>query len=382
MRSKQYMLSALRTVLNTSSIVKDLVSLKFHFKKLRVIRAYHSQAPDSKHLVILVIYQKKTVPFYIRNIICTLRKFDIHICAVVNHDAPDDVKQFVIDHAHTTMVRKNQGRDFGAYKDAILSFDLKKFDKLSLINDSTFFFSKNLEETLSEFLYHTAPWVALYENHEKHYHAQSFMLSFDKTVIHQDGFLDFWKKYKPFDSRIHAIDRGEVALSKHCMQYCGCTAINSILSLKHALDNASFNVVFQLLHIFSIHHPGNIGQQLDLVIQTSQRLLGRNYFTKMVTNQDIAKKCYSICINKLLASINNPTHSVVAFLFPILFQRNIFKRDLIYRQMLQPHEFVAFLYFMQYDLAEIIECKDIIASSRQYGHFNRIEKLKYRLGLL
>ena len=114
--------------------------------------------------------------------------------------------------------RRKQGRDFGAWKEILVSLFRNKtlsreIERLVLVNDSIYW-NTSTSEIIRLLTISPKPWACLFENFEHHYHAQSFLLSFDNLVINSDVFVRFWMKYRPYSSRRHSIDNGEVLLSK------------------------------------------------------------------------------------------------------------------------------------------------------------------------
>jgi hypothetical protein len=114
--------------------------------------------------------------------------------------------------------RSEKGRDFGAWKAILVKlFDSgllrRSIEKLILVNDSLYWnaASGEIVRGLTET---ELAWSCLFENFERHYHAQSFLLAFDGRVLNSQAFVGFWAKYKPYSSRRHSINSGEVKLSK------------------------------------------------------------------------------------------------------------------------------------------------------------------------
>jgi hypothetical protein len=151
--------------------------------------------------------------------------------------------------------RHREGRDFGAWKEFILSIiQNEKFnnslERLILVNDSLYYNShcsfifKELTETDSS-------WACLFENYEHHYHAQSFLLSFGSKALRSAAFARFWQKYKPFSSRKHSIDKGEVLLSRRMAKefgapYCIATMARLLRPIE-GLSQAELRILLKSL---------------------------------------------------------------------------------------------------------------------------------------
>ena len=194
----------------------DLCSPNFYFKSLRIVRRQHLTQNKANVHVIFVVYQKKHVPFYVKNIIENIKERNIRLSVIVNYDASNEVIEYLEEWSDILTLRKNVGRDFGGYKDEITSIDLKGIDRLILINDSVFYFNRNIDTLISDLLNPNHEWVCLYENFEFQHHAQSFLLAFGPGIIHSELFKKYWEKYLPLTSRRHAIEKGEKGLTTIC----------------------------------------------------------------------------------------------------------------------------------------------------------------------
>jgi hypothetical protein len=121
--------------------------------------------------------------------------------------------------------RRREGRDFGAWKEFILSIiQNEKFnnslERLILVNDSLYY-TCHCSSIFKELTETDSSWACLFENYEHHYHAQSFLLSFGQEALRSRAFAQFWTKYKPYSSRKHSIDKGEVLLSRRMSKALG-----------------------------------------------------------------------------------------------------------------------------------------------------------------
>ena len=203
-------------LLSSLLFICDFCNPSFHLKSLRVVTQQKLTENNSNIYVIFVIYQKNHIPFYVRNIIENIKKRNILLSVVVNHDASKDVIDYIKKWSDKITIRKNIGRDFGGYKDEITSVDLQKIDRLILINDSVFYFNRNLDVLFSDLLDRNHEWVCMYENFEHEYHAQSFLLAFGPSIIQSKIFKDYWDKYLPLNNRRYTIEKGEKGLTSVC----------------------------------------------------------------------------------------------------------------------------------------------------------------------
>jgi hypothetical protein len=117
----------------------------------------------------------------------------------------------------TLLLRRNFGRDFGAYKEGFLYLEksglLSRVTKLAFANDSVFYGEKSIA-CIKEYLDRDLPWNSLFVNYQIHIHSQSFMQVFDSTIFQRPYFSDFWNNYFPSELRHLAINNGEVRLTE------------------------------------------------------------------------------------------------------------------------------------------------------------------------
>jgi hypothetical protein len=111
------------------------------------------------------------------------------------------------------VLRKNYGRDFGAYKSGILWLHTNyglNFKSLYLINDTLFWHSDcyKILQALKNIT-----WGGLFLNLAKEAHVNSFFMKFDMVILQDYRFVNFWKKYLPSQFKRHAIHKGEIKLS-------------------------------------------------------------------------------------------------------------------------------------------------------------------------
>lgn len=118
--------------------------------------------------------------------------------------------------------RENIGQDFGGWKDAVLEYaDSKELDRIKwllICNDSNFFISSNQGQFVSCFSEalerDDIELIALNKNQELWSHYQSYFLCFRKNLFLRPGFREFWAQYKPISHRYHAINNGEIKLTR------------------------------------------------------------------------------------------------------------------------------------------------------------------------
>ena len=152
--------------------------------------------------------------YSLQNLLEGLKVDKTQIIVVSNKQIEKEINSLLEKYNATVIVRKNEGRDFGAYQCGLLWLKKEKLlnnvKRLFLINDTLIWLnsSRDILEGTSKH-----DWQSIYLNLERNVHAHSFYLSFSERIIQSEGFLKFWEAYSPQDSRYHAIHKGENELS-------------------------------------------------------------------------------------------------------------------------------------------------------------------------
>ncbi len=148
-----------------------------------------------------------------------LLKLDQEVICVINKSKLTDawikeLGKFPV----TILVRENIGRDFGAYQAGFnyvsSEIGLSNVDSLTFAND-TIVFANDSFGVIRDTLILPGDVRSIYLNLEEHIHAQSFFITFSKRVVESKPFSKFWKQYYPSNERVHAINNGEVKLSRY-----------------------------------------------------------------------------------------------------------------------------------------------------------------------
>jgi hypothetical protein len=169
----------------------------------------------------------------------------------------DESREWVEKNLSGLLVRKNFGRDFGAWKDGIAFLNNKSLfsecSQLYLINDSLLLLGHNLTNSQfqSKFIYDTdTDVIGLTESWQQAYHLQSYFLKFNKGVIHSEIFCDYWLSYPLINSRLFSIENGEIGLSQIMLKNgYNLKAIYPILEL---LKKDNIELFFSIFDVLSI----------------------------------------------------------------------------------------------------------------------------------
>lgn len=211
-------------------LARLLVKLRYHdanvlYSKLksRFVKRYSilsiengEREHENKCYAIFLIYQPKGIPWYVRNALDSLNEAGANVISVVNHAVSESQLSYLKKNSKTVLLRDNSGFDMGAFCDSTLYLRSQKIDidRVIYMNDSTYFFKSGLTELFSRLIISHYDICAPFENWEIHYHIQSFCLSVSGRIFRNTSFQAFWQNYIPVNSRLWAINKGEVGLSR------------------------------------------------------------------------------------------------------------------------------------------------------------------------
>ena len=348
----------LQKFLSVPFLVSDLLSPSFYLRQLR-FKVVDCKESTSPYLAIFVIYQKNNLPFYVKNMVEALIANHVRVVAAVNGELTADARTYLESHCHRVIYRKNTGRDFGAYQDALSIEMLDDYQKVLLVNDSVFYFKKNLKRLIGDTLKSEHDWTALYDNFNEGYHAQSFFLCFGAEVLSSKTFKTFWRGYRPFNLRHHVIAKGELYLS-HVLVDAGfhCHVMMNGPDLESKLRALS---PLELCHLkdfltvsFFKNHPEAVGKEGNLLIQ-----------------------------HLVFACESYPPSS--HGLYPILGILNdvaVFKRDLAVRCFTSANEFLHLLQAMKLDESEIRAAVTELSLDTKTRPRKLFDEIKFRFDLV
>nr|WP_278524537.1 rhamnan synthesis F family protein [Brucella anthropi] len=176
-----------------------------------------TQNHGSGAYAIFLIWQPNQFPWYIENALDALNAAEINPVIVVNHDLGEERLAYLKARSHLVLIRDNTGLDIGGYRDATLHLANTVKNHLSRViymNDSVYYFKENLINIFERLAASSADICGTFENWEHHYHIQSFCFSVSGNLFLNDTFQRFWQNYIPVNSRLWAIQQGEIGLSK------------------------------------------------------------------------------------------------------------------------------------------------------------------------
>jgi len=115
------------------------------------------------------------------------------------------------------LLRENIGADFGAYKLAMQYLkETKQYENaqnLIIANDSLVYSPASIS-TIRDLLLNNNDFNCLWFNRQNVEHAGSFFLKFNKAILQNHDFVNFWTSYYPFRLKRKIITRGEHQLTR------------------------------------------------------------------------------------------------------------------------------------------------------------------------
>lgn len=214
-------LDVIVALIETALRVKHACNPLTYSRARRIVRiiAGDQRGETGRHAIFLTI-ERARLPGFVRRGIEAYARAGCAITLVVNGEPSESFLQFVRPLVHQIIVRKNVGRDFGGYKDAVLTlFDQEArgeiaIQRLVIANDSVYYFGRGLDEMARWLVDNDSDFSGATESDEFTYHLQSFILSFSEAVVHSPAFRRYWRTYLPMGSRQWTIQRGELGLSR------------------------------------------------------------------------------------------------------------------------------------------------------------------------
>ena len=189
---------------------------KTYDRKSRIRRIVKCQiSHDTKNFAVVVYNESKFLQKNISALLRALNQKKYNILLVSNVTPKRNVFEQIKARCSIFMERANLGRDFGAYKDAILYLKEinPEIDRLIFCNDSVFYIDEKLDDYL-DLIDDEQDIVGMTESYVDNYHLQSYFIYCGKRALDRPEFWLYWQKYLPLNTRPWAIKRGELGFSK------------------------------------------------------------------------------------------------------------------------------------------------------------------------
>lgn len=136
------------------------------------------------------------------------------------------------------MLRRNEGRDFGAFQDGLLALQqrglMAAIDRLILLNDSVYPIADLGESSWPLFLEGAGDCVLGFsDSFQNGYHLQSYALHLPGGVLQQNWWKSYWSGYRGWGGMAMAIRDGEIGLSQLFLnQGVGLRALHPVSHLR------------------------------------------------------------------------------------------------------------------------------------------------------
>ncbi|MCB4918490.1 rhamnan synthesis F family protein [Brucella intermedia] len=330
-------------------------------RKLSILCAHTgAQNHESGAYAIFLIWQPQQFPWYIENALDALNAAAINPIIVVNHDLGEERLAYLKARSHLVIIRDNTGLDIGGYRDATLYLTRTIKNNLSRViymNDSVYYFRENLENVFERLSSSSADICGTFENWEHNYHIQSFCFSVSGHLFLSGAFQQFWQNYIPVNSRLWAIQQGEIGLSKIMVPLSERIEIiyrpNDLIAPLSAIGN---------------DHLGDLNNLLPRKIRFTASDL------KKIPMQHIPQAF----ANKV--SLRSQVHTG-AFLYRKFLGCPIMKRDLVYRLQFSIDEIEKRLQ----ESGDEGHLRDIVAEMERKGtpeHLSLVKQVRVAVGIL
>ncbi|WP_024900322.1 rhamnan synthesis F family protein [Brucella rhizosphaerae] len=208
---------AVKLYCHDRKVLAAKIRRKMHGNQSNIIEEY---AGDLHHeggkYALFLVWQPKKIAWYVENSLSSLNEAGINVIIIVNHDLSSEQVEYLKQRSHAILVRDNTGFDIGGYRDGTLFLAKGERNPTRVIymNDSIYYFKKGLTDLFNKLANSASDICGTFENWEIHYHIQSFCFSISGHLFKHEKFQDFWENYLPVNSRLWAINAGEVGLSR------------------------------------------------------------------------------------------------------------------------------------------------------------------------
>ena len=328
--------------------------------------------PTGRYAV-YVLWQPKTIPWYVLNMLEALRRHQVNTIVVSNETLSAEQLATLNPLCAEVLIRGNKGLDFGAYKDAILRLmkDKASISRLLILNDSVYVFRRGLDRLINAMLSEDTPMVAAHENWEKHYHFQSFCLGLSGELLRDPKIQKFWRQYRPISIRRWCIDEGEVKLSVAIRK--AASSFRVVYSINDLLDALSDNSDWATLLQYKEFTPRQLRHEYP-----------KDDVLKMLKASDQAER--AVILRRLKERLSEllmqraQSHTG-AFFFPKFLSSPILKRDIVYRELFTVYEVERMLLELGYT-EEMQSITDEIRRRGTAHHLRGLNWRRYRLGLI
>lgn len=311
---------------------------------------------------IVVKYAKFGLDDGVLGLVAALARQGVNVILVCNgRPHPDHLDRLRAD-AHRVLVRRNIGRDFGAYRAATLLLEREGLvpNRLLYFNDSVIYLDgPELDRLVAALLATPAGMLGAFENHETRHHLGSFTFGHSAEVVADPAVRRFWRRYRAYSLRPHAILRGEIRLT------------TLVKSRGHRLDV-----------VYSAQRLAGALQQLpaDELAGLWRYLPSRSRGRDPMAGPDTPSLRENL-VDQLMASFMNSSQAHYGFgLFYRVLKAPIVKKDLLGRGVYLEHECLRILDDLPPATAQAVV--RLLANRGRPVQLRGLQRFRYRNGLI
>lgn len=291
------------------------------FKRLNYTGKPPQGSRQSRLAIFVAYHDSSNAPLSNLNYLKSLLDCEFRIIYVHNGKLQEKSLEKIKPFCEKIICRENIGQDFGAWKDTYLYLKdlgyLTEVEWLLLCNDSNYFvgganadaftsiFTKALDKSEKNL-------IALNINLDLEIHFQSFFLCFKKSLFGTEKFEKFWRDYVPLNHRHHAINKGEIKLTRDLLGKAkfSCLYNSNKLLNSSSLGNEKLENIINLI-------PQNLADELIII----SKELGQH------SDNDTLRRAILLRVLSFLDHFN--TSHVYALLFFRHLESPFLKKDLV-----------------------------------------------------
>ncbi len=311
---------------------------------------------------IVLKYAKFGLDDGVAELVAALARQGVNVILVCNGQPPAEQLERLRADAHRVLVRRNIGRDFGAYRAATLLLEREGLvpNRLLYFNDSVIYLDgPELDRLITALLMSAAGMLGAFENHETRHHLGSFTFAHSADVVADPAVRRFWRRYRAYSLRPHAILKGEIRLT------------TLVKSRGHRLD-----VVYSAQRLASALQQLPASELAGLWRYLPSRIRGR----EAVGGPDSPILRDSL-IDQLMASFMNSNQAHYGFgLFYRVLKAPIVKKDLLGRGVYLEHQCLRILDDLPPATAQAVV--RLLANRGRPVRLRGLYRFRYRNGLI
>ncbi|NNM94598.1 MAG: hypothetical protein HKL88_03935 [Bacteroidia bacterium] len=163
-------------------------------------------------------YKDDSMPNYVRRYLKELSRHFSELVLLTNEKPISSADTDFLQSNHITWrLYKNEGYDFGMWHKAFAEFDVDKYDRIGLVNDSCILFA-SLDRFFTWADEHPSDYCGFTDNNARGYHIQSYFLIINKNAIPQ--MKKYFSEHGIFGNQKDIIEIYEIGLSR-CLMNAG-----------------------------------------------------------------------------------------------------------------------------------------------------------------